>query len=104
MGAAIWNLQIFSIALATLFFIFILQEYNYHKNIHFIKFREYTKPFVVFNVVYIICGAFAATILVSLLNPNSSVHAIIYAGSWEGIFGSVYPQRKEEVKNEKLNS
>ncbi len=79
----------------TLIAIQFLQEYREHKQINFSQFKKYTRTFWVMNILYVLIGAISATVMGLLLQPTQPLAAIIYASSWEGIFGSYITSKKE---------
>ena len=95
-----WDWQIFLIATFTLIAILFLQEYAEHRKINFANFKKYPSAFIVFNCIYVLFGGIFATILGTLLNPNNLYYAVLYAGSWEGIIGSIFNKKHEVTTNE----
>ena len=90
-----WDWQLFLIGLFTLIVIQFLEEYQEHKSFNFTHFKKYTLVFWFFNIFYVIFGAVFAAVFG---NSNNPLSAIIYAGSWEGILGTLLLKKNEEVK------
>ncbi len=92
-----WDWQFFLIALLTLIVMLFLREYKEHKAIDFAYFKSYSRAFLAFNGLYILLGAAITTLLGTLLNTTNLLNAIIYAGSWEGIFGDLIDRKSEKA-------
>ncbi|PIN72141.1 hypothetical protein COT48_01670 [Candidatus Woesearchaeota archaeon CG08_land_8_20_14_0_20_47_9] len=93
----IWDSGFFVIALSTLIIIQFLHEYNEHKAIKFSRFkkRRYTKAFWFFNIFYMLLGAIVATIIGGIQGVTDPLSAIIYGGSWEGMFSSLFTSKNK---------
>ncbi len=98
MVQVLWDWKFFLVGLFTLILIQFIQEYKEHKNINFTHFKNYTKVFWFFNSTYVILGAIFTTLIGMSLKPDSLLAAVIYAGGWEGIFGSLISNKLNGVQ------